>query len=68
MYVTSHVHGSLILGAISLIFVCCLTQIKFISLTGLCTVCTGVLQDVMKSTAMVHKMEKNTSNAIEELE
>ena len=32
------------------------------------TVCTGVLQDVMKSTAMMQKMERSTNNAIEELE
>ena len=36
LYVTFHLHVSLILGAISLIFVGCLTQIKFIALTGLC--------------------------------
>ena len=33
-----------------------------------CTVCTGMLQDVVKSTAMVQKMEKSTNSAIEELE
>ena len=35
LYVTFHLHVSLILGAISLIFVCCLTQIKLMALTGL---------------------------------
>ena len=35
LYVTFHLHVSLILGAISLIFVYCLTQIKFMALTGL---------------------------------
>ena len=35
VYVTLHLHVSLIFGAILPIFVCCLTQIKFMALTGL---------------------------------
>ena len=51
LYLTFHLHVSLILGAISLIFVHCLTQIKFMALTGLLLVGQINISEQEQSTA-----------------